>query len=132
MLLLGPGSLTRILTVTPLIALPILVAFDSGSIALMQIAAEDNAGEAGRAAVSAIAFERDATPDNAQLAYDAAKSVADTHHETIDPKTFRIHSDGSVTLTTGKSTQTVLFKHIPGLRGLTRTAHTLTTTRSNW
>ena len=132
MLLLGSGSLPRIVTVAPLIVLPIVVAFDAGSVALMQIAAEDNTGEAGRAAVSAIAFDRETTPEVAQLAYDAAKSVADAHGETVDPTTFRIHSDGSVTLTVGKSTDTVLFRHLPGLRNLTDTRTTITARRPTW
>lgn len=128
MLLLG----SRTLTVVPMIVLPILVAFDAGSVALMQLAAPDNAAEAGRAGVTAIFNDNQATPDNAQVAFDAAKEVADTHGETIDPTSFRIHSDGSVSLTTGKSTDTVLFKHLPGLRGLTHTQTTVTVNRSNW
>lgn len=129
MLLLGSS---RKLLILPAIALPIVVAFDAGSVALMHLAAEDNAAEAGRAGVSAIAFERATNPQTAQVAFDAAKSVADSHHETIDPTSFRVHSNGSVTLTTGKSTKTVLFGRLPGLKNLTDAQTTLTVHRSNW
>lgn len=128
--MLLPGS--RTLTIAPMVVLPIVVAFDAGSVALMQLAASDNAAGAGRAGVTAIYNDNQATPDNAQAAYDAAKSVTDGHGETIDPTSFRIHSNGSVTLTVGKSTDTALFKHLPGLRGLTSTQNTMTVSRSNW
>lgn len=128
MLLLG----SRALTVAPLIVVPILVAFDAGSVALLHLAASDNAAEAGRAGVSAIAFENQATPHTAQSAFDAATSVAESHGERVDPKTFRVHSNGSVTLTVAKSTSTVVFEHLPILRGLTSTQNTMTVSRSNW
>lgn len=128
MLLLG----SRTLTVLPMIVLPIVIAFDGGSVAIMKLAAPDNAAEAGRAGVTAIYNDNQATADNAQVAFDAAKSVSDNYGETIDPTSFRIQSDGSVTLTVSKSTDTVLFKHLPGLRGLTHTTTTETVKRSNW
>lgn len=132
MLLLGSRTLTRTLFLVPAIALPIVVAFDAGSVALMQLAVADNTAEAGRAGVTAIAFERQASPQTAQMAFDAAKSVTDSHGEDIDPASFRVHSDGSVTLTVSKSTRTVLFGRLPGLRDLTKTQHTETVRRSNW
>ncbi|MGQ0846209.1 MAG: hypothetical protein ACT4QF_18970 [Sporichthyaceae bacterium] len=123
---------SRVLTYVPMVVLPIVAAFDAGTIAVMRMAAPDNAAEAGRAGVSAIFDSRDPTPANAQVAFDAAKSVSDMHGETIDPTSFRIHSDGSVTLTVAKSTDTVLLKYVPGLRSLTDTQTTQTVSRSNW
>lgn len=132
MLLLGSRTLLKRMIAVAAIALPIVVAFDAGSVALMHLAASDNAAEAGRAGVSAIAFERQATPQTAQVAFDAAKSVTDSHNEALDEKSFRVHADGSVTLTTTKETKTVLFGRLPGLKELTETQTTLTVNRSNW
>src|SRR5436853_4549751 len=68
-----------------LIALPIVLAVDAGAVTLTKLAVPDDADEAGRAGVQAIMFNGVATPEEAQLAFTAAKSVSDTHHEHIDP-----------------------------------------------
>lgn len=125
-----PGR--RLLTLLPLIALPVLVCADLGSIALVKLAAEDNAAEAGRAGMSAIQFERTATPQNAELAFQAASSVADLHGQQIDEDTFTIFDDGSVRLTARRTAPTVFFKHLPGLRDLAESEVTTTVTRPNW
>jgi hypothetical protein len=132
-LLLNPRRLLRAVLLTGAAVLPIVVAFDAGSVAVMEMAAKDNADEAGRAAVSSIALiNGGATPAAAQTAYDAAQEVADSYGEKVDPTSFRVHSNGSVTLTVSKSTDTVLFKHLPYLKGLTSTQTTMTVDRSNW
>ena len=126
------GSRAHTLVVFPLIALPILIAADAGSVTLMKLSVPDDAGEAGRAGVQAIYYSGVATPEEAQTAFTAAKSVADTHHEHIDPATFTITKDGAVTLTVTKHAGTVLFKHLPGLKGLTESKVTTTVARASW
>jgi hypothetical protein len=115
-----------------LIALPIVLAADAGAVTLTKLSVEDDADEAGRAGVQAILFNGVATPEQAQLAFDASKAVADTHHEHIDPATYTITKDGAVTLTVTKHTGSILFKHIPGLKGLTTTTATTTVARASW
>jgi hypothetical protein len=115
-----------------MIALPILIAVDAGSVTLTKFSVSDDADEAGRAGVQAIMFNEAATPEEAQRAFDAAKSVSDTHHEHIDPASFTITKDGTVTLTVSKHSGTVLFKRIPGLNGLTTTKVTTTVSRASW
>jgi hypothetical protein len=115
-----------------LIALPILLAADAGAVTLMRLSVPDDADEAGRAGVQAIMFNGVATPEEAQLAFTAAKSVSDTHREHIDPTTFLITKDGAVTLTVTKHTGSILFKHLPGLKGLTTTTVTTTVARASW
>jgi hypothetical protein len=115
-----------------MIALPILLAVDAGSITLTKFSVSDDAQEAGRAGVQAILFNAAATPEEAQRAFDAAKSVSDTHREHIEPTSFTITKEGAVTLTVSKHSGTVLFKHIPGLRGLTTTTVTTTVARASW
>jgi len=120
--------------VLPLVVLPIVLAADAGSVTLMRMSVPDDADEAGRAGVAAITFATgtNPTPEEAQSAYDAATSVADTHGEHIDPATFTIYKDGSVTLTVRRSAGTVLFRHLPFLSGLTHTQSTTTVHRADW
>jgi hypothetical protein len=123
---------SRVPVTLALIALPILLAADAGAVTLMKLAVPDDADEAGRAGVQAIMFNGVATPEEAQLAFDASKAVADTHREHIDPASFTITQDGAVTLTVSKHTGTVLFKHLPILKGLTHTTVTTTVARASW
>jgi hypothetical protein len=109
---------SRILALVPLVALPIVVAADVGSIALVRLSVPDDASEAGRAGVAAIQYQDKATPAIAQAAYDAATTVSDLHGQEIDRETFTIYKDGSVELTVSETAPTVLFKHLPGLRSL--------------
>jgi hypothetical protein len=123
---------SRVPVTLALIALPIIMAADAGAVALTKLSVADDASEAGRAGVQAILFNGVATPEEAQLAFTAAKSVSDTHHEHIDPTTFLITKDGTVTLTVTKHTGSVLLKHLPGLKGLTTTTVTTTVARASW
>lgn len=125
-----PGR--RLLTLLPLIALPVLAAADLGSIALVRLAAEDDAGEAARAGMTAIQFGQKATPEAAEVAYAAAASVAKLHRQIIDQQTFTIYADGAVKLTATRHSPTLLFQHLPGLRGLTDSTVTVTINRPNW
>jgi hypothetical protein len=124
---------TRVPVVTlALIALPIVLAVDAGAVTLTKLAVPDDAAEAGRAGVQAIMFNGVASPEEAQAAFTAAKSVADTHHEHIDPASFTITKDGQVTLTISKHTGTILFKRLPMFKGLTHTTATTTVARASW
>ena len=125
-----PGR--RLLTALPLIALPVLLAVDLASVALVHLSVPDDAGEAARAGVSAVQFERSATPQQAQLAFNAATQVADLHRMTLDRESFTVYADGAVKLTASKKAPTLLFKHLPRLKDLTTASETVTISRSNW
>jgi hypothetical protein len=127
-----PALKSRLPVTVVLIALPIIMAVDAGAVTLTKLSVPDDADEAGRAGVQAILFNGIATPEEAQIAFDASKAVADTHHEHIDPTTFTITKDGTVTLTVSKNTGTILFKHLPILSGLTHTTATTTVARASW
>jgi hypothetical protein len=123
---------SRLWVTLPLIVLPIVIAADAGSVTLTKLSVSDDAEEAGRAGVQAIMFNGVATPEQAQHAFDAAKAVSDTHHEHIDPTSFTITKDGTVTLTVTKHAGTILFKHLPMLKRLTTTTVTTTVARASW
>ncbi|HUR74269.1 MAG TPA: hypothetical protein VMZ00_08330, partial [Sporichthya sp.] len=89
-----PGR--RILTLLPFVALPIVVAADLGSLTLVKVSVEDDAGEAARAGMSAFEFDRTVDQQDAEEAFRAATQVARLHDLTIDPKTFVVEADGSV------------------------------------
>jgi hypothetical protein len=125
-----PGR--RFITALPLIAVPLLVAVDLASVALVHISVPDDAGEAARAGVAAIQFERSATPQQAQLAFNAASEVADLHRLTLDRESFTVYADGAVALTASRKAPTLLFKHLPGLKDLTTSTESVTVGRPNW
>ncbi len=125
-----PGR--RLLSVAPLAALAIVIAADFGSVALVKLTAEDHAGEAARAGMSTIQDVRTPTPQVAQNAFDAASAVADMHDLTIDEQTFVVRAGGTVELTAHRTAPTMLFKHLPGLRGLTENTVSAIAVRPNW
>ena len=123
---------SRVLTLLPLVALPIVTAADVGSIALVHLAVPDDAAEAGRAAMSAIQYQSQPTSNAAQIAFDAAASVADLHQQEIDRRSFTIYKNGSVHLSVSRDAPTVMFKRIPFLRDLTHASATTTIERPTW
>ncbi len=125
-----PGA--RVLVALPMIALPTVGVADLGSVALVHLSVPDDADEAGRAAVQALQFSRTATPKDAEIGFNAAKSVTDLHHQHLDPQSFTIYRDGSVRLTVSKTAPTILFKRLPGLKGLTHTTTTTTVARPHY
>lgn len=125
-----PGK--RMFVVLPMIVLPVLVAGDLGSVALVKLAVEDDAGEAARAGMMAIQYDQKATPAAAEAAYAAASSVADLHRQEIKKDTFTIYADGGIKLTATRKAPTLLFKHLPGLRDLTESTVTVTASRPTW
>ncbi len=125
-----PGR--RLLVLAPMIALPVLVAADLGSVALVRMSVPDDAGEAARAGVTAIQFDRTATSTTAATAYQAANGVAALHRMDLDEQTFKVFADGSVQLTAHRKAPTVLFKRVPWLRDHTDVTATATAHRSTW
>lgn len=125
-----PGQ--RLLVMLSLIALPVLLAADLGSVALVKVSVDDGAGEAARAGMSAIQFSGKPTPVEAELAYRAAAEVAELHDLVIDQQSFTIYADGAVKLTATRNSPTLLFKHLPGLRDITDSTVTVTVTRQGW
>lgn len=125
-----PGR--RALTLLALIALPVVVAADLGSVALVKVSIEDDAGEAARAGMTVIQFTQKATPEGAEAAYQAASTVADLHRLSIDKDSFTIYADGAVKLTATRDAPTLLFKHFPGLRDVTDSTVTVTVGRPTW
>lgn len=125
-----PGR--RLLTALPLVALPVMIAIDLASVALVQLSVPDDAGEAARAGMAAVQFERSATPQQAQIAFNAASQVADLHRMNLDRESFTVYADGAVTLTASKKAPSLLFKHLPRLKDLTTSTETVTVSRPNW
>lgn len=125
-----PGR--KLLVALPLIGLPIVLAGDLASVALVKLAVQDDAGEAARAAMAAIQFDRAATPQHAEIAFNAASDVADLHRLTLDRESFTIYADGAVMLTATRKAPSLLFKHVPGLRDLTVSTETVTADRPTW
>jgi len=116
----------------PVIILPIVLAWDAGAVTLMHMSVPDDAQQAGQAAVQTMQYMTTPTPDEAQAAFTAAKQVTDLHGETIDPTSFTIYKNGSVTLKVSRSTDTVLFKYLPFLSGLAKTSSTVTVDRASY
>jgi hypothetical protein len=116
----------------PMIILPIVLCWDAGAVTLMHMSVPDDAQQAGQAAVQAIQYMTYPTPDEAQAAFTAAKGVTDLHGETLDPASFTIYKDGSVTLKVSHSTDTVLFKYLPFLSALDNTSTTVTVQRAGY
>lgn len=113
------GWLTK-LTVT--LAVLGLIGFDVVSVVVGRLQAEDRAGTAARAAVSAWADGRDV-----QRAYDAAVlSLEDPVADTIDPASFSVAPDGAVTLTVRHSASTMLLSKVEPLRERTASSATVT------
>jgi hypothetical protein len=116
----------------PMIILPIVLCWDAGAVTLMHMSVPDDAQQAGQAAVQAIQYMTTPTPDEAQAAFTAAKGVTDLHGEKLDPTSFTIYQDGSVTLKVSRSTDTLLFKYLPFLGGLDQTSTTVTVDRASY
>lgn len=125
-----PGR--RFLSVVPVAAFVIVMAADAASVALVQVSVPDDAAEAARAGVSAIQFQREANPQNAQGAFDAAEQVAETHGLELDSQTFTIYADGSVQLTAHKDAPTLLFKRLPWFKSHTDKTTTVKVNRTPW
>jgi len=113
------GWLTK-LTVT--LAVLGLVGFDLVSVLVGRLQAEDRAGTAARAAVSAWSETKDV-----QRAYDAAvTTLEDQVVDGIDPASFSVGPDGAVTLTVTHAAPTLLMEKVAPLRERATTTATVT------
>ncbi len=125
-----PGR--RLVVAIPLIGLPLVLAGDLASVALVKLTVPDDAAEAARAGVTAVQYDRTPTQQTALAAFTAAREVAALHRMQIDEKTFTVYADGAVKLTASRNAPTLLFKRLPWLRDHTETTTTTTVDRPNW
>ena len=103
------GWLTK-LTVT--LAVLGLLGFDAIALGAGRLQAEDRGNAAARAAVTAYSAERDV-----QRAYEAAlASLEDPVSDTIDPQSFSVAPDGTVTLTLRHTASTLVLEKVEPVR----------------
>jgi hypothetical protein len=101
------GWLTKLVVVMSLVG---LVGFDAISIGVGRLKAEERAGEAARAAVRSWSQTQDV-----QAAYQAAVATSSADgltEDTIDPATFYVGPDGSVTLTVRHTASTLVVEKV--------------------
>lgn len=125
-----PGR--RLFTGLPFVALLVVGGADFASVALVEMSAPDDAAEAARAGVMAVQHDRSSSPQTAQTAYDATNLVAELHRLDIDEKSFVVRQNGTIEFTAHRSSPTLLFKHLPGLRDLTGTTVSVSAARAEW
>lgn len=114
------GWLTKLVVVLAVLG---VIGFDLISLGTARFQAEDHAQTAVRAASSSYASGRDL-----QQAYDAALAEVVEHGDTIDPQTFTIGPDGTVTLTLHRTAPTMLVEKVPPLREWAEVARTVSAT----
>ena len=88
-----------------------VIGFDLISLGSTRFQAEDHAQTAVRAA-----SEVQRSNGNLQAAYDAAVASVAEHGDTIDPQTFTVAPDGTVTLTLRRTAPTMIVEKIAPLR----------------
>lgn len=110
------GWLTRVAVLLSVLG---VLAFDGVALGAAQFRAEDRAQAAMRAA--GVSFE---VSKDLQAAYEAALSEAP--EDTIDPTTFSVAPDGTVTLTLTHSTSTLLVEKIGPLQQYATVSRTVT------
>lgn len=94
------GYFTKIAVVLAVFA---LFAFDAVSVGVAKMNAQDTANEA-----AAAGSDSWSTDHNRTSAFRAAEDVAAEHGATVDPKSFHVAADGTVTLRLDKDATTVL------------------------
>ncbi len=97
------GWLTKLVLVFAVVA---VIGFDGMSIALTKVGVADDASTA--AEVAATNYQ---STHNVQAAYNAGVSSIEGSGTEIVAKTFRISSNGTVTLTTTRTANTLLLKY---------------------
>ena len=101
------GWLTKLVVTLSLLG---VVGFDLISLASARFQAEDHAQSAVRAAAAAWTG-----PATLQAAYDAAVAEVVEQGDTIDPQTFSVLPDGTVTLTLLRTAPTLVVEKVPPL-----------------
>ena len=109
------GWLTRIVVVLSIVAIS---AFDTIAIASSHLSATDDANAAAEAAN----FAWNNRNGNVQAAYDAAAEYAETHSETLVPKSFSITTTGEVHLILKSHATTLAVGRIGPLKKLAETS----------
>ena len=102
------GWMTRVVAVLAVLG---VLGFDAVSLVSARFTAEEHAQSAAREAAST--FSRSPAP---QTAYDAALAQVMGSGDTIDPASFAVGQDGSVTLTLQRTAPTLVLERIPPLR----------------
>lgn len=112
------GWLTKLVATLAVLG---LIGFDAISLASTRLQTEDHAQTAARTA-----SETYKSSKNLQAAYDAAVAEVAVHGDTIDPTTFSIGPDGTVTLTLRALAATMLVEKVPPLRDWAQVETTVT------
>ena len=116
------GWLTKLAVVLSLVG---LVGFDLVSLGASRLRAEDSAQAAAGAAVQAWTG-----PKDLQAAYDAALAEVLTDGHSIDPASFTVAPDGTVTLTLSSTAPTLLVRKVPALVQYAEVSRTVTRRRA--
>ena len=102
------GWLTKVVAVLAVLG---VIGFDAISLGAARFQAEDHAQLAARAAAETYKSGKDL-----QAAYDAALAEVLEHGDSIDPQTFSVAPDGTVTLTLLRVAPTMLVERIGPVR----------------
>jgi hypothetical protein len=102
------GWLTKLVVTLALLG---VVGFDLVSLGASRFQAEDHAQSAVRAANETYRGAKDL-----QAAYEAAVAEVAEHGDTIDPQTFTVASDGTITLTLHRTAPTRVVEKVAPLR----------------
>ena len=114
------GWLTKLVATLAVLG---VIGFDLIALGSARFQAEDHAQAAVRAAHDAYR----SSPD-VQAAYDAALAEVVEHGDTIDPQTFTVATDGTVTLTLHRTAPTMLVEKIAPLREWAEVQRTVSAT----
>jgi hypothetical protein len=114
------GWLTKLVATLAVLG---VIGFDLISLGTARFQAEDHAQAAVRAANDAYQGST-----NVQAAYDAALAEVVEHGDTIDPQTFSIGPDGTITLTLHRTAPTMVVEKVAPLREWADVRRTVTAT----
>jgi hypothetical protein len=112
------GWLTRLTVVLAVLG---VLGFDAVALGVGRLQAEERAQEAARAAVRTWKDTSDV-----QRAYEAALAEVESVEDTIDPSSFAVGSDGSVTLTVRHTSSTLLVEKVAPVRDWATSTATVT------
>ena len=112
------GWLTKLVATLAVLG---LIGFDAISLGSTRFQAEDHAQSAVRAASETYKSSKDL-----QAAYDAAVAEVVEHGDTVDPTSFAVTPDGTVTLTLRALAPTMLVEKVAPLRDWAQVETTVT------
>ena len=98
-----------------------VLGFDAVALGVSRLQAEDRAQEAARAAVRTWKDTSDV-----QRSYEAALAEVDAVEDTIDPASFAVGTDGTVTLTVRHTSPTLLVEKVSAVRDWATSTATVT------